>query len=56
MELSDGLEEIGEEAFRECTSMHAIVIPPFVKKIPKWEGRTLLEAWHKVSCYILVRS
>ncbi|MFN9959261.1 MAG: leucine-rich repeat domain-containing protein, partial [bacterium] len=34
MELPEGLEEIGEEAFRGCESLHAIIIPPFVKKIP----------------------
>ena len=26
---------IGEDAFCECTSLHAIVIPPFVKVIGK---------------------
>jgi hypothetical protein len=33
VELSDGLEEIGEGAFYECTSLHAIAIPRSVKVI-----------------------
>jgi hypothetical protein len=32
--FSKGLKEIGELAFCRCTSLHAIVIPPLVKKIP----------------------
>lgn len=31
MNLVAGLEEIGTNAFRECTSLHEIVIPPTVK-------------------------
>jgi hypothetical protein len=31
--LGEGLEEIGENAIRECTSLHEILIPPAVKAI-----------------------
>ncbi len=31
--LGEGLEEIGEEAFRECTSLHEILIAQAVKVI-----------------------
>jgi hypothetical protein len=31
--LGDGLEEIGALAFKQCTSLNAIVIPPAVKAI-----------------------
>jgi len=35
VELSEGLEEIGEGAFCGCTSLNAIIIPPIVKVIPE---------------------
>ena len=35
MALPEGLEEIGKGAFYYCTSLHAITIPQFVKKIGK---------------------
>jgi hypothetical protein len=31
--LGEGLEEIGVQAFNECTSLQEILIPPAVKKI-----------------------
>jgi hypothetical protein len=31
--LGDGLEEIGEAAFRECTSLHEILIPHAISAI-----------------------
>jgi hypothetical protein len=33
VELPEGLEEIGEDAFRDCTSLNAIMIPTSVKAI-----------------------
>jgi hypothetical protein len=33
--LNDGLEQIGEEAFRQCTSLQHIMIPPTVKAIQR---------------------
>mgnify|MGYP000972390201 CR=1 FL=1 len=33
-ELPERLEELGEGAFRQCTSLRAIIIPKFVKVIP----------------------
>jgi len=35
VELPGGLKEIGDGAFYKCMSLHAIVIPPFVKVIGK---------------------
>jgi hypothetical protein len=33
VKLGEGLEEIGERAFRDCTSLLEILIPPAVKAI-----------------------
>ena len=35
VDLTDGLEEIGEEAFSRCESLQHIVIPPAVSAIEK---------------------
>jgi hypothetical protein len=33
VKLNEGLEEIGDEAFEECASLHEIVIPPAIRMI-----------------------
>jgi hypothetical protein len=40
--LGEGLEEIGQEAFNECTSLHEIVIPNAVKTIKDRHSTTAI--------------
>ncbi len=56
MIFGEGLEEIGKEAFRGCTSLHEIIIPPLDKAIKtaafchseSWRLRTLGRGWKKL--------
>jgi hypothetical protein len=55
--LGDVLEEIGEEAFQDCTSLEIIVIPRAVKEIhseafPRYSNLTRVKFCYKIEKFV----